>query len=318
MYRVLNQAKLKTGEAVEIGLVLGPDSEHAEQIKPFLAHKGSPWNWHVARALEEDLDGLQTRFYVAKLQGEIAANVMTVEHGHAGIVGHVFTRPEHRRKGAISRVFDALMPDFQQRGGVLVLGTGYDSAAYWIYHSYGFRSVVPDTGFMRFATEEHYERDRLYVDGAASVRPVLWRDWPRLAALAAQPSEWRLRNLWLGFVGQGNFEGAFLRLRAAVEKGQAQCVVLETDHEAVAGYATLVPDARWKGHVHLLDVDVHPRFARHTVDLLNALPYPQAKVQCHVDRGSPAKALALGLAGFRHEATLEGQLGGMDVLVYRR
>ncbi|HAA73566.1 TPA: hypothetical protein DCE37_00380 [Candidatus Latescibacteria bacterium] len=39
-----------------------------------------------------------------------------------GLFGHVFTKPEERRKGAAN----ALMEDFRQRGGkALYLGTGY-------------------------------------------------------------------------------------------------------------------------------------------------------------------------------------------------
>jgi len=322
VYTPLSEAKLKTGEPIEVGLAQGPDEEHAEQIKPFLAHKGGNWNWHVARSVSEELDGLETRFYLAKLNGEIISNVMTVECAHAGILGHVFTDPTHRRKGAVSRVFDQLMPDLQKRGGVLTLGTGFESPAYWIYHSYGFRSIVENTGFMRYATEENYEDDSIYVPSPANVRPLLWRDWPRFSLLASRDRGWHLRSLWLGHYGPSNFEGPFLALKRAVEEGSAQCVVSETEAGAVVGYAALVRDNRWGGHTWLLDVDAHARFAQHTVELLKALDYPSAKTQCHVDGEAHAKAAALRDSGFRHEATFRNQIerGGkaMDVVVYAK
>lgn len=322
MYRVLSQAKLKTGEEVEVGSILCPDPEHAEQIKPFLAHKGGNWNWHVARALAEDLDGLQTRFYVAKLDREVISNVMTLEYAHAGILGHVFTNPAHRRKGAVSSVFDQLMPDVQRRGIAMTLGTGFDSAAYWIYHRYGFRSILPNTGFMRYATEEDYENSVLYVPGPAAVRPVLWRDWPRLAVLSARQAGPRLRSVLLGHYGPSNFEGPFLGLKRAVEEGKVQCVVLETAHDVVVGYATLAPDPRWQGHTWLLDVDVHPHFAQHTLPLIQALDFPAGKVQCYADAESHAKAAAFGVGGFRHEAAFHDQIAGacgpLAVRVYCR
>ena len=322
MYTTLGKASLKTGEPIEVGLIQGPDAEHAEQIKPFLAHKGGDWNRHVARSVAEELDGLETRFYVAKLDGKIISNVMTVEYAHAGILGHVFTDPGQRRKGAVSRVFDQLIPDLQKRGGVLTLGTGFDSPAYWIYHSCGFRSVVENTGFMRYATAESYEDDRIYVPSPAQVRAVLWRDWPRFSLLASRDRGWCLRSLHLSHYGPSNFEGPFLGLKRSVEGGNAQCVVLETEAAAVVGYATLVRDNRWRGHTWLLDVDVHPRFAQHTVELLKALDYPSAKIQCHADGDAHAKAAAVQAAGFRHEATLQNQIecGGktLDVVVYKR
>jgi len=321
LYRVLSEATLRSGETVEIGLILSPDADHAEEIKPFLGHKGGNWNWHVARAVAEDLDGLQTRFYVAKLDGKIIANVMTLESAHCGILGHVFTDPDQRRKGAISCVFDALMPDFDARGGVMVLGTGFESHAYWIYHGRGFRSITGDSGFMRYATEDDYE-DKLFAPADATARPVLWRDWPRIAVMSARSEGWWLRSVWLGHQGRTNFEGPFLELKRPVENGKAHCAVLDTEADVLAGYATLTPDPRWKGSTWLLDLDVHPNFEDQAAKLVEALPMPDAKVQCHVDAAAVTKAAALEAQGFTVEATLKNQVRrdgeALDVMVYAK
>ena len=89
----------------------------------------------------------KTRFYLGVIEGEAVGNIMTVEHGGIGILGHVYTLPEQRRKGIASRIMAAQMKDFQERGGrTLTLGTGFDSPAYWIYQGYGFRSIVEGSG----------------------------------------------------------------------------------------------------------------------------------------------------------------------------
>ena len=63
MYTKLSNAKLKTGEDIEIGLVLAPDQEHSDAIAKVLHHKGDPWLSHVSRALSGDIKELETRLY---------------------------------------------------------------------------------------------------------------------------------------------------------------------------------------------------------------------------------------------------------------
>src|SRR5690348_4939393 len=100
MYTELATETLKSGERITVGVVRGPDAEWAGRVVPFLGHKNPDYRAHITRALEGPLDGLQTRFYVGCLDGEIISQVMIVGDRGAGILGHVFTRPEQRRKGA--------------------------------------------------------------------------------------------------------------------------------------------------------------------------------------------------------------------------
>ncbi len=51
MYTKLSDVKLKTGENMEIGVVLTPDKEYADRITDLLHHKGEPWLTHVNKAL---------------------------------------------------------------------------------------------------------------------------------------------------------------------------------------------------------------------------------------------------------------------------
>ena len=40
MYNKLTDIKLKTGETMEVGVIIAPDEAHAEQIKPFHSTQG--------------------------------------------------------------------------------------------------------------------------------------------------------------------------------------------------------------------------------------------------------------------------------------
>jgi hypothetical protein len=53
MYAKLSTDELKTGEPLEVGMVLCPDDDWVQRIIPFLWHKGEAWNAHL---LTETLD----------------------------------------------------------------------------------------------------------------------------------------------------------------------------------------------------------------------------------------------------------------------
>ena len=158
MYNKFGEVELKTGERMEVGVVTAPDTPHAEEMKQFLGHKPGNYKWHIERCVTEVLDALETRFYVGKLNGAVITNIMTVEYQGVGILGHVFTLPQQRRKGAAKGVMAYQMEDFRQRSGsALYLGTGYNSHPYYIYQSFGFESVFPESGFMKYHVNEDFE-----------------------------------------------------------------------------------------------------------------------------------------------------------------
>ena len=321
MYKKRSIQSLKTGESLEIGVVSGPDEAHADQIAPFLQHKGGLCNRHIAKALKEELDELETRFYVGKLRGTIIANIMTVEYNRTGILGHVYTQPEHRRKGACKLVMAEQMKDFRTRGGMLLLGTGYDSPPYWIYHSFGFRSLAEGSGFMRYATEDDFEAG-YFAPGEVEAVEVRWLDWHRLNALFAIREGGFLRRVGRGLYGVSSFEWGFLHLKRDLEEDATyQAKLLGSERGGVVGCATLAKDPRWHRDVWLLDLFVHPNFASSAGQLLDALDFPEGKIQCYADSRSSEKMRALEQAGFRQEALFKAHIQAddgerLDVRVY--
>jgi len=299
---------------MEIGVVMAPDPGYMQRLHDHLKHKGEPWIWHVDRATETELDELETRFYIGKIGDEIASTVMIVEHSHAGILGHVFTKEHHRRKGAYKALMAKQMEDCGERGmKLLYLGTGYDSAPYWIYHSFGFRSVAEGSGQMRFAWDESFEED-FFAGSECKAEELKWRHWPTSNVLTMQTDGDYLRSISSGQFGWASFEGGFLKLKKELEeRDSSSCNVLTTSNGAVVGMATVRPDARWKGQVFLLDIYVHPNFSDHTTELIDSLQLPSAKVQCYADSQSSAKIEALEECGFKREGVLEEQIKKDDM-----
>lgn len=313
MYALLGTAVLKTGQEMEVGVIRGPDLEYADRIREFLGHKPDSFKRHIDLSLAGPLEELETRFYVGLFDRQIISQVMVVEYAGVGLLGHVFTRPEYRRKGACRAVMGQQMEDFRRRGGqFLLLGTAFESPPYWIYFSFGFRSVAAGSGCMRYVASEDFEA-RWFAPAPVQVVNVKWRHWPTLSLLFAQGAGHYLRNVALGLWGQRNFEGGFLSLLEALQQSPRsgppshQAKLLESKVGAVVGCATLCPDSQWPG-TYLLDVFVHPHFEAGIADLLAALEPGEAKVLAYAEASASAKNAALQGAGFRLEGRLNRQL----------
>src|SRR5262249_56726937 len=109
--------------------------------------------------------------------GEIITQVMIVGAAGAGILGHVFTRPDQRRKGAYQLLMAHQMRDTAaRRFRVLTLGTGFDSPPYWIYHSFGFRSIADGSGQMKWQAQPDAEAE-LYRPRPTRGREPRWGGW---------------------------------------------------------------------------------------------------------------------------------------------
>ena len=324
MYNQLGEVVLKTEERMEVGVITAPDEPYAEEVKQFLGHKGGSYKWHIERCVTEVLDALETRFYVGKLEGRVITNIMTVEYEGIGILGHVFTLPRQRRKGACKGVMTYQMEDFRQRAGsALYLGTGYNSHPYYIYHSFGFESVFPESGFMKYQVNGDFE-ECYFAPAPAQPKPVEWHDWPKVTALSAILGWDTLRSLAWRVYGPTNLEGGFLDFKHALETEDVydDAQLLTSSGGAIVGWATVSRDARWRPATAVLDLFFHPNFADDALALLSAVKFPDVKVQCYVDSGAEKKAEVLETAGFTCEGRLKNQFAysrqHYDVLVFAR
>jgi GNAT superfamily N-acetyltransferase len=317
MHEVIASETLRTGEALRIERVVAPDADRQAQILPLLSHKPGGYRAHLEAAFADACDDLETRFYLGLRDDDtVVGNIMTVEAHGVGILGHVYTHPEHRRKGVCQAIMAHQMDDFRTRNGhVLLLGTGYQSPAYWIYHSFGFRDLPgASPGTMRYVSEDEpdFEAD-FFADagGALTVVPARWKHWPLVALLASLPELPYLRSLTLEAWGVSLLEGPYCYFLARREEDErVAAAVLEAGNGAVAGVATLVPDEHWPG-VARLDLFAHPRVASPILAaLVRALPPAPPfsdDVQCFADPRDALKIAALEQAGFTRRAVLPGQ-----------
>jgi len=200
LIRTLRFVSLKTGERLRVAALGAPAGRYAAAIRRFLDHKGQPWLAHVDLANQDRVGRLRTTYYVGLLGRAIVGNVMIVDDGRVGILGHVFTDPPHRRKGICQHLMAAAVEGFRAAGGrALSLGTGYRSPPYWRYHSFGFRGVERRLAASR--SQFRTRRNCIRPPGGRRQRPHARRDPARRPVpllrsrrLAASRSQFRTRR----------------------------------------------------------------------------------------------------------------------------
>jgi len=308
MYRPLGSATLDTGETVTLAIVMPPHGALAQSARRLLAHKSRLWQLHLDAALAGEADSLETRLHLALLGRTPVANIMTVEHRGVGILGHVFTRPEYRRKGICKQLMARQMEDFRSRGGqCLVLGTGYQTTPYRIYESFGFRSLRG--GFMRYDTGDPAAFEaRWFAAGDAEIVPGRWEHWATTSILAASPDGTLLRSARWNVFGVGLLEHPYLAALIESRSGSGAAVrVLQTPSGAAVGVASVQAHGVWPS-VWIVDAFTHPNFAARKRDLVEALPLPSGLCVAYALPEESASVAFWESVGFRKACIVPGLL----------
>ena len=312
-YSKLDTVTLSSGEQATIARITAPDQEWADRIVPFLGHKGRMGQWQIKETLAGSIDQLESHYYIAHIGIAPITNVATWEYCRAGILGHVFTNPDHRKKGAARAVMARQMADFRARGGrTLFLGTGFDTHPYHLYASFGFQSVYPESGFMQYYTDSQEEFEAAhYLPGATRVRGLGWHDWAGLTVLGGASALPTIRMYSTGLLGRRNFETPFIEFFYDLRnETRSDARVLEqVDTKSVVGLVYRTPDRRYNESVDLLDLMIHPNFADDAPSFAHAVSLrPGRKTQAYVGSDDPVRRASLEALGFRDEAILRHQI----------
>jgi hypothetical protein len=312
MYQKLGQVILKSGEAVEAGVVIGPDLEWAPVVEKLLQHKGEIGNWQNSAFVRQEV-GIETYFYILHRNRQAFSNILTSELNGVGILGHVWTLPSDRRQNACTRLMELQMEHFKSRGGqALFLKTDFDSAPFYIYEKFGFTAVEPQSGHMEFYTRNRsaFENEYFAVD-ETEIQVLNWPHWPGSAALFLSDSPGIVRCAPAKLFGRYLTEGPLLPFIKQNNERQAslnenQFLALQTRTTgAVVGLSAWNWHPLWK-EVCVVDVYCHPSYWSHAPRLLAALKLPAAATYvAYGDAQCPEKLSVLEQAGFRQSAFLK-------------
>ncbi|HEX8235010.1 MAG TPA: GNAT family N-acetyltransferase [Abditibacteriaceae bacterium] len=312
MHHDLCEITLKSGEHVQATVVHAPDMNWRERITNLLAHKDEIWRWQVAHLLSDSTgSGVETRFYLLHRDGLPFSNVMTVEFAGVGLLGHVWTSPNHRQQGAASALMSQALHHFKERGGkALYLETGFDSPPFHLYRKLGFEPFDPNSGIMQLSTTTMPQFEAAYfAPGETQVVPFAWPQWAVASALFTGDFPGVVRSAPFKLLGRSLIEEALLpvvrqQLTRTAGTSSHALVLQKTDNGAVVGFAAWSFDPLWPGTC-LVDVWCHPHFWSRAEELLRSLALPAVRrVVALTDAHCPEKASTLQASRFRPVATL--------------
>ena len=310
MYEPLGSVVLKNGETVEAGVVVAPDLDWADRMEKLLGGSGGIWNWQNRTLLRDDV-GIEAYYYILHRDGTTLANIMTAEVSGVGILGHVWTEPADRRKGAMRSLMQRQMEHFRQRGGrALYLGTDFENPAYQIYQRGGFRSAETRSGYMHCFATSREEFEATYFDVAeVEMTEVDWPHWPSSPALFMGDFPGTVRLAPLRLVGRVSSEYHLLPLirdegqRRRDGTARRAKVLQGRGSSAVLGLAVWDWHPLWPG-IGLVDVYCHPKYWGHAGGLVTSLELPEADGWvAYADSECEPKLEVLKAAGFDESFT---------------
>ncbi len=313
MYTELADAVLHSGERIAVGVVEPcGDTVWRPLVEGLLGHKSPVNRLHVSAAFRGPLDDLQTLFYLGVVQGEpVTVAMLAGAHG-AAIYGHVFTRPDWRRRGAAAALHSVLAADWRRRGyRVVTLGTDADGHARRLYEGIGFQQIRPGAGDMVWR-----DAPEAALPGSSpdmGVSPLRWDDWGWVSeALCAplEPGEELPRSLLFRVRQPHYVDWPFIAAMTGLGEPPSpkpDVRVLRQGRRAV-GWAALLPDAARALGAAALDLYLRPgarsEDAAHA--LFAALSWPEMPVVHACTTGEGYRAVALARHGFMRLAHWPG------------
>jgi GNAT superfamily N-acetyltransferase len=170
-------------------LIMPPAPARWPPLEELLRHKGQPWLRDIERRMVRGVPGALDVYGVVPAGGQFVANACINKYGDVGVLGHCFTRPEHRRQGHARRLVDAIVSWFDMTGGRwLFLGTTAELDE-GFYRKFGFQPL-------RRVSWSPFDRVTLWrpgrgakngpfdeLGGQVVVRDVTRAEWPGMVAM---------------------------------------------------------------------------------------------------------------------------------------
>jgi GNAT superfamily N-acetyltransferase len=301
---------LKSGETVALVVLRAPAREWAGRIETMLRHKGAPWDWQNSELLRRET-GIDAWFHLLHRNEQPFAHLMVAEIGGVGLLGHVWTDPADRGKGASSLLMERALDGFRARDGLaLFLGTEFDSLAWRSYLRRGFAPVEPGSGYMELYRDSRAAfRRKWFAAGDTVVEALDWPHWPAAAPLCLLDSGDALRLAGARLWSRGSSEGPLLPLIRRERQRTAgapplACVLRDAASPAILAIASRQPHPFWPG-LELVDLFSHPQWWPRTGELLAAIPATGGdRAVAYCEASQHEKRRVIMSAGFRAVATL--------------
>jgi len=320
MVHELRQVTLRNGEAMSVKLVIPPASDYADKLVHFLEHKGDGALRSIRQRLRGDYAGICVdKYFVGEIAGRIAGQLW---YGYArsgtGIAnfGHVYTEPEHRKKGITHELMAAFREDLDASPVRAVLcGTGRPWVAA-IYAKYGFRPVLEGApaGALALLTKTApasfaaFEEEYFRAGQAVSVVPGTMAHRHDVDKLLKDA--FLIRGEPRQRLAMASHVDSFRTACFMVEDDRGLTTVAKTANGAVVGWSFLLnTGSRAERNAPTFDFEIHPNHAgaaplliRESLNLAAAQGVTRAYSYCAAC--ASARLDLLTAAGFEETARL--------------
>jgi N-acetylglutamate synthase-like GNAT family acetyltransferase len=235
----------------------------AQDLVALLEHKGAPWIDDIRRRIRGELPGAEDHYFVAATGQRLVAHAwytVSATDSQLGLLGHVYTRPELRRRGLSRRLLEAAMGEFLQRGGQIMQLFTSTPFSVGFYEQLGFENLFTQKvyhdqdWYMRYPQRAADQLDAWSSGTPQHCRQLTPADLPRYSLLYNLRRDVILKDRaqQIGFGLEA--ELAFIDMLEAVRQERATCWVLENERLILGAAALVSTQFPHQSHIGLFDL----------------------------------------------------------------
>jgi GNAT superfamily N-acetyltransferase len=166
-------------------LIMPPAVARWPAFETLLATEEPIWMEDLRRRLCEGVEGARDAFAVIPDGGRVLAAACIRRRHQVGVLGQLFTHPEHRQRGHARRLMQTLLSWFDMTGGRWLLATAGAGVYAGFLEHFGFRVLHGDGGAVALerSLASVAGEPAAAMAGEATIAPLGRADWPSLVAL---------------------------------------------------------------------------------------------------------------------------------------
>lgn len=237
--------------------------EMAGVVIEFLRHKGSPWIEDIQQRVRGELAGAEDHYFLALADGGLVGHAwytVAQRDRQLGLLGHVFTRPDARRRGIGRALMAAAMDHFHRHGGSVMQLFTSTPHSLPLYEQCGFECLCAESvyherdWYMRHPVATANPVRTWFTTSPCELRALSTADLPQYCLLYNSAHDMLLKDR-AQRIGSGlEAELAFIDIWAAIERQQGCCWVLDSGHAIVAAASLVADSFPHQSHVGLFDL----------------------------------------------------------------
>ena len=170
-------------------LIVPPAPARWPALRELLQTMEAPSLADIEKRLNDGVPGAQDAYAVMGVGGQYVASAGVNKHGDLGVLGHVFTRPDHRGRGYARQLTEAVLSWFDMTGGKWLLLATTAELDQGLYRKFGFEPIrhaawAPHDRLTMLRCAPGVTPDPLAATtGDIVIRDLSRADWPAMVAL---------------------------------------------------------------------------------------------------------------------------------------